>query len=63
MSKKNSYQLKQETKKKLKEIGVKNRKFITLKCIKCKREYHIRINAGSVYTEEYIKSYVCLLCK
>jgi arginyl-tRNA--protein-N-Asp/Glu arginylyltransferase len=64
-SKKNSKQLSKETRKKLKTLGRRSRKFIHLVCIKCNREYSIRINREheDLYTDKVIKNYVCLLCR
>jgi len=63
--KKNSKQLRKETRKKLKALGRMSRKFMHLVCIKCKRKYSIRTNAGNegLYTEKYKKNYVCLVCR
>jgi len=63
--KKNSNQLRKETKAKLKAIGRRSRKFMHLVCIKCKREYKIRINLGNevLYTDKIKKNYICLICR
>jgi len=65
MTRKNSRQLRKETKERLKKVGRRNRQFVTLKCIKCKREFKIRINPGTVdlYTDKLKRNYICLLCK
>lgn len=63
--KKSSNQLRKETRRRLKEIGRRNRKFIKLTCSKCRREYKIRINIDheDLYTKEVKKNYICLLCR
>jgi len=65
MAKKNSKQLKKETKAKLKKIGKRNRKFVHLVCVKCKRDFRIRTNIGNydLWTNDMKKHYVCLLCR
>ena len=62
---KNSKQLNSETKKKLKSLGRRSRKFIPLICTKCGNKRDIRINEDNeyLYTEEYKKKYICLLCR
>ena len=59
----NSKQIRKKTKELLKKIGKRNRQFMNIPCTKCKRELHIRVNDKSIYTEEVINNYVCILCK
>ena len=65
MKRKNSKQLRKETRNKLKKIGRRSRYFIHLICKECKREYKIRINAGNqeLYTDELKNNYICLICR
>ena len=65
MKRKTSKQLRKETRKKLKAIGRRSRKFAHLICNKCKREMKIRINLDhlDLYNDELRKSYICLFCK
>ena len=58
-----SKELRKKTKDLLKKIGKRNRQFVNIVCSRCKQELHIRVNDKSIYTEEIIKNYVCLLCK
>ena len=58
-----SKELRKKTKKLLEKVGRRNRQFMNISCSKCKRELHIRVNDKSIYTEEMIKNYICLLCK
>lgn len=58
----NSQERKENTKEKLKSLGKRNRRFIILSCIVCKREFKIRTNDRSIYTEEVIKNWKCLSC-
>jgi hypothetical protein len=63
-SKKNSKQLRDYIKKRKKVLGIsKCRHFIKMTCIKCKREFKIRVNDKSIYTKEMIQNYICLLCR
>ena len=63
-SKKNSKQLRVYTKRKRTETGVyEKRHFVKMVCIKCKREYKIRVNNKSIYTKEMINNYICILCR
>ena len=64
-SKKTSQQLTRETRKRLREMGHRNRKFVHLTCIKCKKIWDIRINAGDevLFTDKLKKNYICLLCR
>ncbi len=41
----------------------KHRKFVHLKCNKCKQIKQIHVNDKSIYTDEVKKNYVCILCK
>ena len=63
--KKNSNQLRKETKAKLRKIGKRNRKFVHLVCTQCGREFKINTNPGNydLWTEEIKKHYVCLICR
>ena len=65
MAKKNSKQLRKETKIKLKKIGRRNRKFVHIVCTKCGKTIDIMINLSSIdlYTKEMRKHYICLLCR
>ena len=63
-SKKNSKQLRAYNKRKRTEAGVyEKRYFVKMTCIKCKREYKIRVNDKSIYTKEMIDNYICILCR
>jgi len=63
-SKKNSKQLREYIKRKKTETGVyEKRHFVKLICIKCKREYKIRVNDKSMYTDKMIRDYICILCR
>ena len=48
---------------KIKELGIRNRNFINVQCTLCHREFHIRVNDKSIYTQKYFDTYVCPLCK
>ena len=63
--KKNSQQLREETRERLKEIGRRSRKFVRLICGNCKREFKIRINPGTenLYTDKVKKDYICIICR
>lgn len=63
-SKKNSKQLRKYIKRKREETGIYERRhFIYLTCNKCKKEYKIRVNDKSIYTEEIIKNWICIFCR
>lgn len=64
MTKKNSNQIRKETRARYKKIGRRSRKFVHLTCKKCGREYKIRINSGHepLYTDKLKKNYICLIC-
>ena len=63
-SKKNSKQSREYAKRKRTEAGIYERRhFIKMTCNKCKREYTIRVNDKSIYTDEHINNYICLLCR
>lgn len=57
-----SKELRKETKKKLKALGKRNRKFIKVECISCHKIDRIRVNNPELYTEEVQKKYKCFLC-
>lgn len=63
--KKNSQELRSETKQRLKDIGRRSRKFVYLTCKICKQERQIRIDPSHVdlYTDELRKNYICILCR
>ncbi len=62
-SKHTSKELRKRTRKKLKKIGRRNRKFVYLKCNQCGKERQIRTADKSLYTEKIRKKYVCVLCR
>ncbi len=51
-----------KAKKKLKSLGRRNKTFIKLICQGCKREFKIRTNDKSIYTEEVKANWYCLIC-
>lgn len=53
-----------EVKRRLKEAGITTRrKFISITCSKCRRNFPIRTINKMLYTEEKIKFWVCPICK
>jgi len=63
--KKNSQQLRKETRERLKELGKRNRKFVYMTCQRCKREVQIHINRDheDLYTDDLKKNYICAICR
>ncbi|KKM82821.1 hypothetical protein LCGC14_1315730 [marine sediment metagenome] len=63
-SKKNSKELREYAKKVKEEAGISTRRqFVNLVCIKCKEEYHIRVNNKDNWTDNMKDNYICLVCK
>ena len=60
---KNSRECRRESKRVFKEIGVRNRRFKDLVCIKCGRVIRVRVSNKSDYSEERVSRWVCLLCR
>ena len=61
---KNSKQIRKYAERKREKTGIyEKRHFVKLTCKKCEKEYKIRVNDISLYTEEYIKNYICLICR
>jgi len=58
-----SQQQYKKAKKKLQSLGKRNRTFVYLICQGCKREFKIRTNDKSIYTEEVRQNWYCLNCK
>jgi hypothetical protein len=60
----NNHDKVKKLRKSLRDSGItKNRMFMILTCKTCKKEFHIRVNDKSVYTDEIIKNWECMLCR
>ncbi len=63
-SKKNSQQLKKYAHRVRTLTGIyEKRHFVNLTCIKCKGEYHIRVNNKDNWSDNMKDNYICLICK
>ncbi len=61
---KTSKDLRKYAQEKTEESGIyERRSYLHLVCNVCKREVTIRVNNKSIYSKEYIKNYICLLCR
>ena len=41
----------------------KNRNYVLLHCKKCGEKRYIKVNDKSIYTEEIMNNWICLLCR